>query len=241
MTLILVATNSYAARFELVDFPLEPVLTPGFQSPFDSRAVLDPELFWDGQLIRLYYTAVDDEDIHRIALAVSNDLTTWTPGGVILEPKDGTFDEKGVSTPDIVYAAGRYHLYYTGTSPSGWQQIGHVSSLDGLVFTNTRSIVLGPSYQNGSFDLIGVSEPSVVFQNNLFQMTYRGHDGGYYWRLGLARSRDGLQFDRVVTSSDMGAIYGRGPHGFEDGGAGQPEIWIGNDNDVRMLYTSLHY
>jgi predicted GH43/DUF377 family glycosyl hydrolase len=241
MTLILSGSSTQAARFELVDYPLEPVLTPGFQPPFDNHAALDPELLWDGQSVRLYYTAVDNEGVHRIALAVSNDLTTWTPRGVILAPESGSFDEKGVSTPDIVYVDGRYHLYYTGISSGEWRQIGHVSSPDGVQFTNTRSPVLGPSFQNGTFDLIGVSEPSVIYQNNQFQMIYRGHDGGHFWRLGLASSQDGLQFDRIVNSSDMGAIYGRGPHGFEDGGAGQPEIWAENDNDVRMLYTSLHY
>jgi predicted GH43/DUF377 family glycosyl hydrolase len=227
-------------RFELVPYPPEPLITPGFQGDIDSQGVLSPELLWDGHFIRLYYTAVDSNNVERIALAVSTDLLIWEPAGVVLEPREGTFDQDGVSSPELVVIDGAYHLFYTASS-SGWNRIAHVSSPDGFQFSDKRTIVLEPSYDTDRFDSIGVSSPSILYQDSVFYLMYRGHDGSPWRRLGLATSHNGFDFDRKNGNAEQGAFFGRGRHGFDDGGADDPEIWLGSDGTVRMLYTSLHF
>ncbi|HPQ39495.1 MAG TPA: hypothetical protein PLV45_03905 [bacterium] len=236
-----VSIHAQNPRFELVHYPDAPILTPGFQHPFDTHGVADPELVWDGTAFRLYYTATGSDDVLRIAVATSGNLMDWTAGGVVLEPAPDTFDRDGVSDPDIVKVGDRYHMYYTARS-ANWKYIARVSSGDGFQFDSTRRIVLGPSFKQERFDFLGVGEPSVIYQNGVYQMMYRGFDTSVWWRLGLAISADGAQFTRILQDEEFGANFGRGPHGFDDGGAGEPEIWISDSgNDVRLLYTSNHY
>jgi hypothetical protein len=238
----LMAPVIFGARpqFEPFDYPDHPVITPGFQGDLDRSYVLHPELYWDGDQFRMYYTGVDSLGISRILLALSDNVVDWTPAGIVLEPLSGTFDKDGVSAPDILNVDGKYHLYYTAET-GGWLQIAHVSSVDGFDFSGPRTLVLGPSYNHKRFDAISVANPSVVYHNDSFHMVYRGYDGSPWRRLGLAISPDGVDFSRVLSHSDTGAIFGRGPYGFDDGGTDEPEIWIGQDNTIRMLYTSLHY
>jgi len=232
---------SQAPRFELVHYPDAPLIIPGFQAPYDSLGVADPELLWDGNAFRIYYTATGTDGELRILAALSRNLMDWQPLGVILEPEPGSFDRNGVSDPDVLQVGDQYHLYYTGRS-HGWKQIGRISSDDGIHFSGPRQMVLGPSFSNEHFDYLGVGESSVIYQDGHYFMMFRGFDNSAWWRLGLAISTDGIRFSRILNPSEFGANFGRGPHGFDDGGAGEPEIWTDNHgNDVRLLYTSNHY
>lgn len=228
-------------RFQLVHYPDAPVLVPGFQHPFDTFGVEDPELFWDGHVFRMYYTATGTDGIQRIAAATSGNLMDWTPRGVVLAPEPGSFDRSGVSDPSLVQVNNVYHLFYTARNHD-WKSIGRVSSMDGFNFENDRTVVLRPSYDSSRFDYLGVGEPSVIYQDGVFQLMYRGFDASIWWRLGFAISNDGIHFTRILEQDEYGANFGLGPHGFDDGGATEPEIWTDNNgNDVRLLYTSNHY
>lgn len=240
LLLVIPVTQGRRPQFDPFYYPEHPVITPGFQGNLDSSYVKHPELFWDGANFRIYYTGIDWMGVSRILLALSDNLVDWTPAGIVLEPGGDTFDKDGVSAPEIIKVDGIYHLYYTASNGQ-WFQIAHVSSSDGFDFSGQRNIVLGPSYNSERFDSIGVGNPSVIHHNDMFHMIYRGYDGSPWRRLGLATSSDGLEFSRLIVDHDRGAVFGRGPKGFDDGGADDPEIWLGNDNSVRMLYTSLHY
>lgn len=235
-----VPISAQLPRFELVDYPDGPVIIPGFQGNMDNQAVLDPDVIWDGNRVRIYYTAVDALGVKRIMLATSSDLVNWRPEGIALAPQPGTFDSDGVSAPDIIYIDGQYHLYYTAES-MGLKQIAHVQSENGFSFSRLRTITLTPSYNEQQFDSIGVSDSSTIYSNGLYQMLFRGHDGTPWWKIGLAISTSGTHFDRIIGGVELGSNFGKGPHGFDDGGAEDPEIWIDDENHIRMLYTSLHY
>lgn len=240
LTLAVSPVFSQAPRWHLEQYPQGPVIVPGFQAPLDSLAVADPEIYWDGDWFRLYYTGTGDDNINRILLAGSRDLLTWYPGGVVLAPTPGTFNEDSVGDAEIIVDSDVFTLYYTATR-SGWSQIARIDSSHGYSFQGPGDIVLSASYRANSFDAIGVGEPSVVISDGIHQMMYRGYDGTNWYRLGVALSEDGHLFNRVINPDDFGANFGLGPHGFDDGGATEPEIWLGNDNGVRLLYTSLHY
>ncbi|MBN1297132.1 hypothetical protein JXA80_10160 [bacterium] len=234
------SVHAQAPRWELVYYPNGPVITPGFQAPWDTNGVEDPELLWDGMEFRLYYTAIDALGVQRIAAATSRNLLEWTPRGIILEPRAGTFDRDGVSDPDVLRVGSQYILFYTATNYE-WRQIARVDSPDGYHFTGNRDVVLTGSFNGNRFDYLGAGEPSVIYSGGMYQLVYRGFDSNVWWRLGLALSEDGFHFLSISSSLERQAIFGRGPHGYDDGGAGEPEIWSGNANDIRMLYTSLHY
>jgi len=235
-------TSLALVRFQ--DWTHDPIVVPGFGGDYDEAAVLDPELFWDGSVFRLYYTAVDGSGAPRIALALSEDARTWEPFGVVLDsgPAD-SFDEDGVSTPSILETDNGIALYYTGTR-NGWSAIGRIDSVAGYVFdreSSPASLVLQPSWSEAAFDRIGVSDPTVVLHDGGYALMYQGHDGTHFPRLGYAVSSDGgWNFTRIPGAEGNNANFGRGPHGFDDGGALEPELFVVN-GDVRLLYTSLHY
>ncbi len=220
-----------------------PVIYPGFGGAYDAGSALDPEIYWDGDEFRLYYTAVDAAGRHHIALALSPDALTWRPYGIVFKGGEEGFDAGGVSDPAIVRAEEGFRLYYTGHSISETLSVGLVESPDGYWFsrnTGKPRRVLSGSGNPGLFDETGASNPSVLLRNGVFMMMYQGHDGTVWKRLGLAISQDGESFLKIQGDEGKGAVFGLGPHGFDDAGALAPELWS-IDDDVRMFYTSLHY
>jgi predicted GH43/DUF377 family glycosyl hydrolase len=221
-----------------------PIIFPGFAGDIDFMAVLDPELVWDGSIVRLYYTAVDNFGTKRIALAVSADAKNWYPAGLVLQKgSTGTFDADGVMAPAVHYNNAEFVMYYTGISNQELS-VGRMVSDDGYHFSrqkNPPQIVLTASGISDTFDSQGVSHPSVVdFGNNIYAMMYQGHDGTGWKRLGLAVSSDGIEFQRVPGDEGFESFFGLGHHGFDDSGALDPELLI-VDDEVRLLYTGMHY
>ncbi|MBN2054426.1 hypothetical protein JW905_05865 [bacterium] len=241
--IIFAALSGSHAMVRFAEFNGGLILAPGFGGWYDIGGVMDPELLWDGSLLRLYYTAVDAQGVSRIALAVSTDAVEWSPYGVVLGPGSaGTFDSAGVAAPDLVVEPSGYTMHYTAMV-NGWRSVGRIKSSDGLGFD--RSVhpagqVLAASMDSASFDWLGVSDPTVVRIGGYDIMMYEGHDGSKWKRLGLAYAADADDFNRVSGTEGEGAVFGRGPHGFDDGGALEPELLLVN-GEIRLFYTSLHY
>ena len=243
INMVIVAWQPATANVKFIHLNSEPAIPNGFGGDFDENGARDPEIVWTGDSLRLYYTAVGRDDVERIALAESQDMVNWNSLGVVWSPEDaGTFADNGVFAPSVVKSAGGYELYYTANS-SGWFQIGKAVSHDGYNFQRplgTAAPVLAASYTPDSFDQIGVGHPGVVRVGNYTFMIYQGYDGSIWKRLGFAYSLDGNHFQRFAGSQGFNAVFGPGPHGFDDAGALEPElIMVGGD--IRMFYTSIHY
>jgi predicted GH43/DUF377 family glycosyl hydrolase len=85
----------------------------------------------------------------------------------------------------------------------------------------------------GAWDERGVADPYVIRIEPYFYMYYLGQDRARRQRLGVARSRDGIRWEKLRTNpllelGDEGA--------FDENGLGEPAVWIAR-GFYWMLYT----
>ncbi len=238
------ATASDLSReYPFVELGKTPDIVPGFGGAVDMGGTRDPELVLADGVVRMYYTAIDGSGRKRIALASSTDLATWNFEGVVWDAESGgSFNRFGVSSPSVIRDGLGYALYYTAEG-RGFCSIGKAVSADGVHFSQEGELtqpVLSPSGQETAFDRIGVGRPSVIDYNGVYLMMYQGFDGGKWRRLGAAISMDGTTFFKIKGNAGGGAVFGRGPHGFDDAGAMEPAVQLA-DGRLRLFYTSLHY
>jgi predicted GH43/DUF377 family glycosyl hydrolase len=134
----------------------------------------------------------------RIGLARSDDGRAWTkhPQPVVERGPAGSWDERGVGDPDVIEVAGRFYMFYLGADRAGRQRLGVARSDDGVTWTKLRGnpiLDLGP---DGSFDENGLGEPALWAAGGYYWMLYTGRDRHEVRRIGLARSRDGVVWER---------------------------------------------
>jgi predicted GH43/DUF377 family glycosyl hydrolase len=95
-----------------------------------------------------------------------------------------------------------------------------------------KKIVLktGP---RGSWDERGVADPYVIERNGEFYMYYLGMDRARRQRLGLARSSDGVDWEKLISNPimELGASGA-----FDEVGLGEPAVWS-YGGAYWMLYT----
>lgn len=140
----------------------------------------------------------------RIALARSRDGRHWerTPPVLSTGPY-GSFDEIAVADPYVIRAAGAFFMFYLGQDRAARQRLGLARSHDGVRWEKLRAnpILEG---RDGAFDE-ELGEPAVWSSGGWWWMLYTGRARDERRRLGLARSRDGLAWERVESFVLSGA------------------------------------
>ena len=170
--------------------------------------VLSPQ-GWEGSYIAANGSAlvVGDEILYwyeagdplRIALARSRDGKNWTRQGepvVPLGPR-GSFDERAVADPYVIRAGDRFYLFYLGQDRARRQSLGIARSSDGVTWEKLRTNPILEPGAPGAFDENGLGEPAVWTSGGQWWMLYTGRDKKEQRRLGLARSADGVRWERV--------------------------------------------
>jgi predicted GH43/DUF377 family glycosyl hydrolase len=170
--------------------------------------VLSPQ-GWEGTYIAANGSAmvVGDEilywyeagDPFRIALARSRDGRNWTRHGDPVVPVGprGSFDERAVADPYVIRAGDRFYLFYLGQDRARRQRLGIARSTDGITWEKLRANPILEPGGPGAFDENGVGEPAVWTSGGHWWMLYTGRDKKEERRLGLARSTDGVRWERV--------------------------------------------
>ncbi len=181
----------------------EPVLTRGNLSD-----VLNPSVIrYYGEFLN-YYSEYDGT--WSTSVAASSDGIHWTKRGRIL-------------TPD----AGNGSALVRGDKILYWYQTG--SPVE-IALVKTVVLKTGP---RGSWDEIGVADPYVIERNGEFYMYYLGMDRARRQRLGVARSHDGVVWEKLISNP----IMELGPSGAVDEvGLGEPAVWS-SGGSYWMLYT----
>ena len=91
-------------------------------------------------------------------------------------------------------------------------------------------VPLGP---RGSFDEMGVADPDVIRRGEDFYLFYLGQDRARRQTLGVAKSRDGVVWEKLRTNP----VLEFGPGGaFDENGLGEPAVWT-SGGSYWMLYT----
>ena len=90
----------------------------------------------------------------------------------------------------------------------------------------TRPFVSSARYSDpgpyGSWDERGVADPYVIRTGGRFYMYYLGQDRARRQRLGVARSPDGVRWEKLRSNPilELGA-----PGAFDENGLGEPAVW----------------
>ena len=206
----------------------QPVLASG--TAWDSHDVLNPSVIAAAQLFN-FYSGFDGRT-WRTGLATSNDGFHWQKQGMVLAPDPRTWEGGYWATNGSARFDGREFWYWYQAGPRGQPRIGLARSSDGRVWRKQPAPVLMPG-PRGSWDERGVADPDAIRAGADLYLFYLGQDRAGEQRLGVARSLDGIHWEKLRTNPilELG-----GPGAFDENGLGEPAVWRAR-GFYWMLYT----
>jgi predicted GH43/DUF377 family glycosyl hydrolase len=205
----------------------EPVLFRG--AGWDSRDVLNPSVVAArGSLVNLY-SGYDGRTWHTGA-ATSDDGIHWTKTGKVLSPDPQTWEGSYIAANGSAVFYGGQEWYWYQAGPRGKHHIGLARSSDLKTWRKEPKPVLDPG-PRGSWDEEAVADPYVIRIDPYFYLYYLGQDRAQRQRLGVARSDDGIHFEKLRTNPIL-----EGEIGAFDERLGEPSVWSSN-GFYWMLYT----
>jgi predicted GH43/DUF377 family glycosyl hydrolase len=135
----------------------------------------------------------------RIGLARSADGKNWRkePQPVVPFGPRGSWDERAAADPYVVPQGPWLFLYYLGEDRARRQRLGLARSKDGVRWEKLRSSPVLELGGLGAFDENGLGEPAVWQARGWWWLLYTGRDRAENRRLGAARSKDGVRWERL--------------------------------------------
>jgi beta-1,2-mannosidase len=164
----------------------EPVLSPEKDYERDG-GVEDPRLVQFGDTYYLTYTGYNKKDA-QLCLATSKDLIHWERRGVILPAYKGRWNVRWTKSGAIVpeKIAGKYWMYFLGTTPDDKDQMGLASSTDLLHWTEATDVPVLP-VRAGKFDSrVAEPGPTPIVTPKGIVLIYNGADDKLVYRTGVA-------------------------------------------------------
>jgi predicted GH43/DUF377 family glycosyl hydrolase len=136
-----------------------------------------------------------------IGLATSLEGIRWSrqPQPVLQPGPRGSWDERGVADPYVIQQQGTFYMFYLGQDRARRQRLGVAQSADGKRWEKLRANPVLELGDAGAFDENGLGEPAVWSSHGWYWMLYTGRDRAENRRIGLARSRDGVRWERVSS------------------------------------------
>ncbi|MEQ6122480.1 family 43 glycosylhydrolase [Reichenbachiella sp. MALMAid0571] len=206
--------KSIKETYSKVKFSYDKVTGIGYEKGCTRR---DPsDVIKVGEKYYVYYTKIYSRAPGywgTVWYAVSkDDGYSWEEKGEILGlGKKDKFDSQATFTPNILYAKGKYYLYYTGVKPTPGNAKGEFennsttditaigvavsSSPDGPFERVSNEPVLKVSVEPEKFDSYRVDDAVLMYRNGLYWLYYKGrsrnHGGG-----GPAHTQMGAAFSK---------------------------------------------
>jgi formylglycine-generating enzyme required for sulfatase activity/predicted GH43/DUF377 family glycosyl hydrolase len=187
-----------------------PVLGLGGAGAFDDQTATVGSVIYDNGTYKMWYSGYDGS-YERIGYATSPDGIAWTKytsNPVMDHGPSGTFDSIYAWGPKVIKVGATYHMWYTGHSGEGSYNIGHATSPDGIAWTKDAANPVLTNSANG-WDLMYITAGSVLYFNGAFHLWYSGFDGSYVYRIGYAKSADGVTW----TKGSNNPVLNIGPSG----------------------------
>ncbi len=116
----------------------------------------------------------------------------------------GSFDERGAADPYVIRRGEYFYLFYLGQDRARRQTLGVARSPDGIEWEKLRANPVLELGGRDAFDENGLGEPAVWTSGGSYWMLYTGRDRGEHRRLGLARSTDGVHWEREPSFTPVG-------------------------------------
>lgn len=147
-----------------------------------------------------------DGDPPGIALARSKDGIRFEKQAKLVVPVGprGSFDERGAADPYVIHRGEYFYLFYLGQDRARRQTLGVARSPDGIEWEKLRANPVLELGGRDAFDENGLGEPAVWTSGGSYWMLYTGRDRGEHRRLGLARSTDGVHWEREPSFTPVG-------------------------------------
>jgi hypothetical protein len=224
-TLPLLAGGDPAATYTF-EQQAQPVLVRG--EGWESRDVLNPSVV-NGTLN--LYSGYDGTK-WRTGLAVSTGAALWEKRGMVLEPDANTWEGSYIAANGSALGEGSGFRYWYVSGPRERPRLGLARSSDGRKWSKEPRPVLEPGPYS-SWDEYGVADPYVIRAGAYLYLYYLGQDRGWRQRIGVARSADGVTWEKLRSGPvlDLGD-----PGSFDEKGLGEPAVWSASGY-YWMLYT----
>lgn len=168
----------------------------------------DPQT-WEGSYIAANGSAIADVSgilyyyqagvPPRIGLARSSNGHQWRRQGQPVLPLGpvGSWDERAAGDPDVIRVGGNYYMFYLGEDRARRQRLGVARSSDGVVWYKLRRNPILELGEGDAFDAKGLGEPAVWAARGYYWMLYTGRDRNEVRRIGMARSRNGVDWEKL--------------------------------------------
>jgi predicted GH43/DUF377 family glycosyl hydrolase len=166
---------------------------------------------WEGDAIAANGSAVADESgilyyyqagrPVEIGLARSSNGHQWRRQGlpVLSAGPRGSWDERGVADPEVIRIGRNFYMFYLGQDRARRQRLGVATSDDGVTWYKLRRNPILELGAYGAFDENGLGEPAVWASNGYYWMLYTGQDRNAMRKLGMARSRNGVDWEKLPS------------------------------------------
>ncbi len=209
----------------------QPVLARGAPGEWDSVDTLNPAIAKRGSNYFNCYSGFDGR-VWRTGLATSEDGLRWRKYGSILSPDPQTWEGGYIAANGALVDTGNEFLYWYQAGPKGRPRIGLARSTDARIWRKHGAAVLGTG-PRGAWDEVAVADPYVIRVGGAFYVFYLGQDRARRQRLGVARSPDGVDWEKLRTNP----ILELGDAGsFDESGLGEPAVWAAGGY-YWMLYS----
>ncbi|MFQ5911163.1 MAG: hypothetical protein ACE5IJ_10685, partial [Thermoplasmata archaeon] len=211
------------------------VLDVGSPGQLDDQKVCLQYVIKEGNVYKMWYSGADYPiswgGVYRIFYATSNDGTTWTKHGLVLDVGPaGSKDERMVRSPVVLNESGLYKMWFTGTDGSNTDRIHYATSPDGVNWTK-HGVVLDTG-SPGDYDETGTGWPFVWYNSCGYTMLYVGRQPGGF-RILSAVSLDGVVWQK------RGLVLDVGPDPQEGMRVDDPFILFNGSVPKRMWYAGM--
>jgi predicted GH43/DUF377 family glycosyl hydrolase len=208
-----------------------PLIEPGPEGDWDARDVLNPSVVRVADTFYNLYSGFDGQTWHT-GLAISPDGVTWVKQGRVLSPDPETWEADYIAANGSLLYDGSRFLYWYQAGERGRTRIGLANSSDTQSWQKHPQPVLALGAP-GTWDEAGVGDPYVMRCGEAYYLFYLGQNRHGLQRLGLARSQDGIHWQKAGVNPilDVGA-----PGSFDERGLGEPSVFAAGGR-FYMLYT----
>ncbi len=208
------------------------------------QPVLSPNpATWEGKYIAANGSAVDDDgeflywyqagSPFQIGLARSSDGIAWKKNDkpVLEVGPRGSWDEGGAADPYVIQVGSYFYLYYTGIDRAHRQRLGVARSKSGEKWEKLQANPILELGNKDSWDGVGLGEPAVWAQDGYYWMLYTGRDNREYRKTGLARSTDGVNWERSGRTALLA-----GDEAWDSKIMCDPSVEVQKNGDIRVWF-----
>ncbi len=210
----------------------EPLLEPGPDGAWDSVDVLNPSVVRFGGRYLNFYSGFDGRT-WSTGLATSDDGVSWEKhaGNPVFGP-DRRWEGSYIAANGATLVRGDDLLHWYQAGPRNQTRIGFAHSRDGIAWEHLSEPVLryGPA---GAWDDSGLGDPFTLACGDWIYLYYLGQNRFGAQRLGVARSRDGVRWQKSHANP---LLEPGGAGDFDERGLGEPAVFFA-EGWFWMLYT----